>query len=192
MVGPYSYTGTTTVHLRSSPRARHCCACLLICCPPPAYLLLLPLPCLRICSHLCASAFAQQPSPQARAPSRPAPPRSARPRLCACLPCAPGAPLLSRARALTRHCAGRRGRRCSAGWRDGDARAVFEPWASCCDCGCAERLLSPEAADLLCRMLEFDPTKRIDATAALRHPYFGGLQSGGGTGEVAAANSDMW
>lgn len=32
--------------------------------------------------------------------------------------------------------------------------------------------VAPEAFDLLCKLIEYDPTKRITAAEALEHPYF--------------------
>ena len=51
----------------------------------------------------------------------------------------------------------------------GDARRIFEPYLGD---DLAAELLTPAAADLLARMLCFDPLRRVDAQEALRHEYF--------------------
>ena len=46
---------------------------------------------------------------------------------------------------------------------------ALEPWFRR---GGAPPLLDPTSADLLARLLAFDPSERLSAAEALRHPYF--------------------
>jgi len=50
-----------------------------------------------------------------------------------------------------------------------------------------QHLVSPEAVDLLDKLLRYDHQERLSPTEAMRHPYFAPVQAGGAGSEAAAA-----